>query len=318
MARRSSISQVLLAAAALSLAAAGCASNGDKAADVSASVDRDSIRIGDRIGLTVRASAGKSVEVSFPKFDDYRIGEFEIKATSASSRNGVFGGSVQSRRYSITAYTVGKAKIPQIEVRFRKKGDREWTAGKTAAIDIDVVSVLPSGKQASDIRGIKGPLGYDNPFWGILSLAAALAAFAAALWAFYRRIRRYGPVRLPHETALEELESIRAAYLQGGDVKDYYAGVSDCVRRYVERAFGLKAPEMTTEEFLNSLHDSSALTIAQKDLLKGFLNACDLVKFAKYHPSHAEAQALYETAGAFIRETAAPKETPAEQPGGPS
>jgi hypothetical protein len=75
------------------------------------------------------------------------------------------------------------------------------------------------------------------------------------------------------------------------------------VRRDVERVFALKAPEMTTEEFLNSLGYSEALSIAHKELLRGFLNACDLVKFAKYAPTRDEAQNVYVTARGFVEET---------------
>lgn len=270
--------------------------------NIKASVDRKKIYIGDRIRLTVDVRAPKGMEVAFPPFDDYRMGEFEIKDGGGKTVRRMLGGRVLRKWYSITTYSAGKASIPPIEIKFRMKGEKDWSAQKTAAIDVNVGSVLPANKAASDIRGIKGPLAYRNVYWGILSLAIALAALASAALLFYGRLKKCAPVRMPHETALEELEAIRAAYLQGGGVKEYYVGVSDCVRRYVERAFRLKAPEMTTEEFLNSLRDSSALTIAQKDLMRGFMNACDMVKFAKYAPTGVEAESVYFTAKTFIRE----------------
>ena len=69
------------------------------------------------------------------------------------------------------------------------------------------------------------------------------------------------------------------------------------------RVFRLKAPEMPSEEFLNSLRDSTALTMAHKELLRGFMNACDLVKFAKYKPTGEETENVYVTAKNFIDET---------------
>lgn len=303
---------------ALALAISGCRSGANVKDDIllKASVDRKSIRIGDRIKLTVKAKVGRGDELALPKFDDYRIGDFEIKDSGVIARNRLLGGKVLKYWYSVSAYTVGKSTIPQIDVKFRKKGRKDWTTKKTPAIDVNVTSVLPSGKQPSDIRGIKGPLSYRNVYWGILALGSSLLLFIAAFAVFYRSIKRYGPVKLPHETALEELENVRAKYLQGGEVKEYYVGVSDCIRRYIERAFSLKAPEMTTEEFLNSLRESSALSIEQKDLLKGFLGACDLVKFAKYAPTTREAEGLYETAGVFIRQTVTPAGTTTAGTGG--
>jgi hypothetical protein len=60
---------------------------------------------------------------------------------------------------------------------------------------------------------------------------------------------------------------------------------------------------MTTEEFLNSMKVSSAMTMEQKDLLKGFLNECDLVKFAKHQPSTIEIERVFAAARIFVEET---------------
>ena len=282
---------------------------------LSASVDKKAVYIGDRIKYTVVASLPKGVEAQLPEFKDYKIGDFEIKESGAKERSSVFGRKIIRKWYYISIYATGKQTIPQIDVRYRKKGDKDWSAQKTPAIDINVRSVLPSGKQQpADIKDIKGPLSYRNIYGGILALVVALGIFLTIAIILYKRLKRYVPVRLPHETALEELEAIRASYLQGGDVKEYYVGVSDCVRRYIERAFKLRAPEMTTEEFLGSLRESPGLSAGQKDLLKGFLNACDMVKFAKYAPTRAEAESVYDTAKRFIEETARALSAP--EPGG--
>ena len=111
------------------------------------------------------------------------------------------------------------------------------------------------------------------------------------------------PVKLAHETAAEELEAIKGNFLKNSDAKEYYAGVSDCIRRYIERSFKARAPEMTTEEFLGFMRESTALSLDQKDLLKDFLNACDLVKFARYTPGKGEMDAVFVSAKKFIEDT---------------
>jgi hypothetical protein len=270
---------------------------------ISQSVDKKTVLIGDRIKYTVQVKAPKGCDVQFPAFSDYKIGDFEIKDSGSRVRSRLFGGKVFQRWYSVAVYATGKQSIPQIDIKYRLKGQKGWAAKKTAAITVTVGSVLPAGQQLADIRDIKGPLGFRNVYWGILSLAIALALFLGITAIVYGRLKRYVPVKLPHETALEELEAIRGQYLQGGGVKEFYVGVSDCVRHYIEHAFKLKAPEMTTEEFLDSLKDSPALTLDQKNLLKGFMSACDMVKFAKYTPSNVEAESVYTTAKNFIHET---------------
>jgi len=304
--------RIALVAAVLALTAQSALPAPKDAIGLRASVDRKNVYIGDRIRYAVVARAPKGVDVQFPSFDDYKIGDFEIKDSGSRVRNRLFGGKVFERWYYIAVYSVGKQTIPQIDVKYKKKAQKDWSVQKTPAIEMSIGSVLPVGKKALDIKDIKGPISYRNAYFGIAALAITLFLFLAITIIFYRRMKRYVPVKLAHETALEELEAIRASYLQGGDIKEYYVGVSDCVRRYIERAFKVKAPEMTTEEFLGSLKDSPALSDGQKDLLKGFLSACDMVKFAKYMPSRAEAEAVYATAKSFIEEASRAFSGPAQ------
>jgi len=267
------------------------------------SVDKKSIYVGDRVKFAIEVKAPKGCEVQFPAFSNYKIGDFEIKDSGSKTSNRLFGGKIFRRWYSVAVYSTGKQTIPEVDIRYRTKAVKSWDVKKTQALTVNVASVLPAGQQTLDIKDIKGPLTFRNVYSGILALAIALALVLVIGAIVYGRLKRYVPVRLPHETALEELESIRAKYLQGGGVKEFYVGVSDCVRHYIERAFKLKAPEMTTEEFLESLRESPVLSPDQKSLLKGFMNACDMVKFAKYTPSSIEAEAVYTTAKNFVHET---------------
>jgi len=267
---------------------------------VRASVDRKTIFIGDRIKYSISVSCGKNMDISFPGFQDDKIGDFEVKESGRVMKNGFFGTRVITNWYSITVYSIGKHSIPAVEIRYRKKPSVEWKNIKVKAINIIVQSALPGGSIPSDIRDVKGPIGFFEINWWVV--AAVLVVISAVILYLIRR-KRFVPIKLPHETALEELERARANFLRDGNSEDYYASVSDCIRCYIERAFNLKAPEMTTEEFLNSLKETSALSLDQKGLLREFLNACDLVKFAKYAPSKPEADTVFETAGKFIEET---------------
>ncbi len=264
--------------------------------------DRRSITIGDRILYTVEVSAPRTTEIQMPSFADNLIGDFEIKDSTSKTAERLFGNKRYYYRYRITAYIAGKRDIPQLNIKYKPKGSNDWVIKKTGAIPIDVLSVLPKELPA-DIRDIKGPASYFELNWIFIigALSGIIILITALVIIIKTRSRK--PIRLPHETALEELEAARSQFINSGDVKEYFVGVSDCVRRYIERVFALKAPEMTSEEFLNSLRDSAALAIAHKDLLKGFMSACDLVKFAKYKPTGQETENLYVTAVNFVNET---------------
>ena len=58
--------------------------------------------------------------------------------------------------------------------------------------------------------------------------------------------------------------------------------LSDIIRTYLEKRFSLHAPTQTSAEFLEDLkREKSPLKPDDKDFLKEFMTASDLVKFAK-------------------------------------
>ncbi len=269
---------------------------------VRASVDKKTIFIGDRIKYIIEVRSKKNIEVEFPKFQDDKIGSFDIKNTGISTKSAIFGSRLFSNWYYITIYSPGKPLIPSVEVRCREKTQKDWALKKTEPIGIIVESFLAKENKLLDIKDIKGPIHFYQVSWAIVIGALIILSSCVLLVVIYKK-NKSAPVKLPHETALEELEAIKGELATGGNVKEYYTKVSDCIRQYIERAFKIKAPEMTTEEFLSSLKNSSSLSLSQKDLLKVFLNACDLVKFAKYMPPRPEIDTIFVAAKNFIEET---------------
>lgn len=269
------------------------------------SVDRAVVMIGDRVKFTIEIEYRRGIDISFPELNDEKVGGFEIKDSGYEVKKVPLSDSFMMKRwYYLASFSVGKRQIPQIEFKYKnaKSGSGEWKSAHTRALNITIKSSLPEGKLPADIKDVKRPLSYFEINWFIVGgLIFIIIAIAGAI--FYKLRPKPAPARLPHELALEELEAIRRSFLKSSDVKEYYAGISDCIRRYIERSFNLRAPEMTTEEFLVSLGGSRALSPDQKELLKGFLNACDLVKFAKYAPQKGEMESVYQAAKKFIEET---------------
>jgi hypothetical protein len=290
-------------ALAIAIAAAACAAAADKDAPlVKTSLGRHRILIGDRIRYSIDIISRLDLEIEMPKFKDDKIGECEIKDSGAAVKRPLFGAKDYMRWLDITSYYIGKRSVPPIEIKYREKGDSAWKTLKTPEQSFTVESVLPRGVKLTDIKDIKGPL---YPF-SLLKLLAWIAAALVSAWAFLRllkRLRKKAPPKLPHELALEALEAARAEFAKTGDMKQYYVNVSDAVRHYIETVFKLRAPEMTTQEFLAGIGFSRKISDVYKGLLKTFMEACDLVKFAKHAPSKPEVEEVFTTAKKFIEET---------------
>jgi hypothetical protein len=170
------------------------------------------------------------------------------------------------------------------------------------------VATNPSASVAGDIRGIKQPVPIPNVWLWVGIVAAGLSLALLAWWAW--RKRRARPVAAetriiipPHQKARAQLEQALALLDQP---RPFCILVSDTIRVYLEERFDLRAPERTTEEFLEELQRSPLLTYEQKCTLGEFLTGCDLVKFARYEPATRELQGIYDTAVRLVNETEPP------------
>lgn len=78
---------------------------------------------------------------------------------------------------------------------------------------------------------------------------------------------------------------------------------SAIVRGYIERRFGVSAPDMTTEEFLATAGGDARFEAEHTASLNAFLTSCDLVKYARHEPTSLEADQAVKTAIAFVEQT---------------
>jgi hypothetical protein len=162
------------------------------------------------------------------------------------------------------------------------------------------------------LKDIKPPVYFSADYRFILVIAALLFA-CLLIYIAYLFIRKkksqtgqnasYQAIPA-HERAYAALRQLKAKDLARlGLVKEYYFILSGIVRHYLEDRFFIRAPEMTTEEFLNFMRGSDILTGAQKNIVKDFLSHCDMVKFARYSPPGEEIEYSMSAAYKLIDET---------------
>jgi hypothetical protein len=144
-----------------------------------------------------------------------------------------------------------------------------------------------------------------------------LVAFVLG-WRWLRARRRRATIAAPprpaHEIAAEALRTLRARHLpEHGEWKEFYTALSGIVRRYLEDRFHVRAPEMTTEEFLAETARGGALERTHRGLLAEFLADSDLVKFARHVPTLGDSERAFSAAERFVDETAARERLPEER-----
>ncbi len=273
--------------------------------------------IGDEITLLVSVTSAADVEVLMPEFgealDRYTILDFVPRQTVAAD-----GGTINEQRYTLQPWQSGNQMIPPILVEFvdRRPGQQEAPDDLDAyeiltdRIDFTVQSVMPAGA-AAEMRpplGVLEPQADADAAWSALQwvLFILLAAVAlAAVFVSSRRLRR----RVIRINAWQRARRQLDRLLQQADpstpdqVAEFFVAISRIVRRYLEDRFGLRAPDLTTEEFLELAASAHNLSREHQELLQDFLRQADLVKFAGISASSTEVQRSSQLALRFLDET---------------
>ena len=131
----------------------------------------------------------------------------------------------------------------------------------------------------------------------IIGSVAGVILLALIIWLLLRK--KPVPPLTPYEQAQKELAYARG--LQGsGQDKIFAVAASDAVRRYLESAYRIPAPERTTDEFLLEASRHTWLQGELTVLLKRFLEYCDLAKFAGQQFGPDERALLMQAASDFI------------------
>ena len=136
-----------------------------------------------------------------------------------------------------------------------------------------------TGGMETDPKKDLPPLSWKLVGWVALGVFC-LASLVLGLWLGIRYIaRRVKEHRMsPIERAWVELDRLLKKGLPGrGRYKDFYVELTMVVRRYVQRKYGIKAPHLTTEEFLREFREEGR---GKREELKKFLESADMVKFA--------------------------------------
>jgi len=256
---------------------------GDATGGVAATLETDAPALSLERDLTASllVEAAEGVRVEIPSIDELRA-RFEGFAIAEG-------------------YTRGERTDGRVEIRWRLRADpaaRRYRLGPFAIAAVD-----PQGRRTFVAAPVLFPLSplpeatgeielplrrlfvWPSPRQALQWLLAALAAAGAIalLSMMLRRIRRAVRIRLmsPAERALHELAQLLGRGLpERGLFKDYYVELTHVVRRYIERAYGIRAPRQTTEEFLASARGDARFSPESLSQLSEFLQSADMVKFA--------------------------------------
>jgi hypothetical protein len=244
--------------------------------------------IGEWVEVQVEGHVAASVDTVGPAMRD-SLGSFEVLSVEREGKD-------LRWRLRFTTLDSGDVFLPPIPFQYKLRGDTSVQRAYTNSLMLSVAG-LPINPQG-DIKDIKPPLSAPWTFediWPYLVGALVVAAAAGGGYYYYRQRKRKReaivetPPAVPaHREALAALRALEERRLwQQGKVKAFYSEVTEIIRFFFERRWGIIALELTSHEILLQMKRIPEAEAVRREMESFFLTA-DLVKFAKYQPSPEE------------------------------
>jgi len=264
------------------------------------SVSPDQPFLADTITLTLDVTCSEGEMVEFPPFGE-KMGELNIVNIKTTDRQLILTAIPQR---------AGKTPIWAMTIQC---GQQQLDIPAT---ELDIATSIDSETASLDSIGLATkPIPVRS--WHLYALVALLVLMALILlWMFYKRKKADNPEEIhplsAQELALQRLVALLESRKHESDVKGFFVELSDIVRWYVERLTGIRAPELTTEEFLHKIVEPTrqywggderqpVRLIGSLKMLVPFLESADIVKFAKHVPTTDEMMLAFRRAEHFIQ-----------------
>jgi hypothetical protein len=268
---------------------------------LTAKTEVDTFRLGSWIDVQVEGKFDATVDTIAPVVKD-SVGLLEVIKVERNSTE---------PKWLIRLSTIdsGKVFLPPIEFDYTVKGDTSKHKAYTNSLLLNIAGVTIDPK--GEIKDIKQPMSAPWLFEDFLPYLIALIVIAALAGGFYYYWRKkkqkqdlLANIKViipPHREALTALRVLEEKKLwQQGLVKQYYSEITEIIRHFFERRWGIIALELTTDEILLQMkHIPDALKVWKE--MDSFFIAADLVKFAKYEPSLAEHENEIRSAYEIVR-----------------
>ena len=269
--------------------------------EVSAKVQDDHVSVGKPFSLELMMKVPYGYYVEWNEFATDTLSEqIDILKRSDMQRTADADSNIiVQQQLTLMTFDTGYVQIPPVGLTYAKSvEDQLRMKAFTDPIQLYSSTITVDTTQAFRplMQPIEKPVSMKEVFPWILGVLL-LALIRLIVWFFWKRRKPRvdengepikGPVTPPYDKAIGDLESLKQQKLwQVGKVKEYYSGLSDIAREYIEGQFKVNAVEMTTDDILREVQ---GLNFDHEiyGKLKDTMELSDLVKFAKYTASSLE------------------------------
>jgi hypothetical protein len=239
------------------------------------------------------------------------MGRFRVIGFTQDTQRTPAGGQHRMQTYTLEAPSSGKHRIPPMRMTIvdagKDSGKPQEILTEEVPLDVAPVKEAATGAEMKAAAGDLDPDVGGTPWLVILGIASGVAVLASGTVLALRAMahsRRVAAQRSAYDEAIAKLRALETRGAPSSDTADsWFVELSAIVRSYLEHRYDIRAPELTTEEFLQEAARAASLTGEHRALLTQFLERCDRVKFAGYRPDAQESIDSLAAARAFVEDT---------------
>ena len=281
---------------------------------VSAKLDSAHVMMGNTVGMNIEIVQDRGVNgLLTTLIADTLTGGIEIAQKSKPDTAMLDNNRMQvTHHIMLQAFDPGKYLLPP--VTYVVGNDSLHSSGDLTLV-VDSIKV-DTGGSIKDFKPLAKvpfklldmvPDFISNYWWAWLVALVLIAAFVYAYFKWFKK--GINPLKVtkkrlpPYEEAMQALANLKSRNLwQNGQEKEYYTALTDILRVYIDRRFGINAVEMTSSQIMDKIKTNEEARIAN-DQLNNVLEIADFVKFANMRTLADDNEIAYQRALNFVEQT---------------
>ena len=244
--------------------------------EVTASIDRDSLLIGEQIELQLSASADPEALILFPEGQTF----YPLEVVNESAIDTLSKRPQLSLRktFKITQFDAGDYLIAPQQITI----NRTPYTTEAIAIRINDVVVDTTAQGLYDIKPLGQKVPESKSYWPYVLIASLVTI---GLFVYFKRSRGKKQVISPFEEAIDSMDSLRQ--MEVIESASIYYSATSIFKTYLHRRLSLSTEQRTAKELIDLLASLGKnepyykQTKEQQTGLNDLLNRAELYKFAK-------------------------------------
>lgn len=273
---------------------------------VDSKFDKKAIYIGEQFLMSLKVTCPGEMSLQFPQFEgDSLIKEIEVIERQKIDTNKTDSAIIYQQNFVLTSFDSGYHAVPPIQV-FSPTDTFESQALLIHIKDYPVDTT----QQIKAIKDIEAAPAAPKSLLWLWVLLGGLIIVGLLVYFFRNRKttviekKEIKPQIPAHIEALNALKTLAEQKLwQQNKIKEYHSELTDIIRLYLERRFGIPALEQTSDEILNSINRTKIIDTTLSEKLSQVLRLADAAKFAKAKPIAHENEASYNYVEEIINRT---------------